>query len=231
MKGSSLYEWDDACMSATSDYLTSREIGFIRRVLPAVRGKSALDIGCGAGKFVYVLEELGFATVGLEYDRTPLSLFLQRNSEAKVVQADGQRLPFSGEVFDVVTAVQVQDYFPHREDFYGDVWRVLKPGGLFLVTMTNRKSIKGLIYKRYLAYTKRSTQARFYERSFSDCLDELTAFPFAVEHAWGYNWNPLPRDCDNGRLVKICEAVERGLLLEKLPNYSPLVFVAARKVG
>jgi len=231
MEGASPYAWDDACMSATSQYLTSREIDFFHRVLRPVRGGLALDIGCGAGKFVHVLEGLGYSAVGLEYDRTPLSIFLQRDPAAKVVQSDGQHLPFQSEAFDVVSAVQVQDYFQDRAAFFGDVWRVLRPGGLFLVTMTNRNSLKGLIYKRYLAYKNRRAVARFYERTLSECLDELLAFPFAVDHVWGYNWNMLPRDCDNAPLVRMCGAVERGLGLERLPQYSPLVFVAARKVA
>lgn len=229
MESAASYIWDDACMQQISKYLTVRETDFIQRAVPAATGQTALDIGCGTGKYVQVLEQLGYTTTGVEYDIAPLTLIQQRKPGTQIVQADGQHLPFADSVFDVVAAIQVQDYFPQRSLFFSDVWRVLKPGGMFLVTMTNKRSIKGLIYNLYLAWNRRSRSARFYEQPLTSCLDELKEQPFTVEQIWGYNWNLLARDCDSSFKVGCFAAMEKTLRLEKIPNLSPVAFVVARK--
>lgn len=229
MESAASYIWDDACMQQISKYLTVRETDFIKRAVPAATGQSALDIGCGTGKYINLFEHLGYATTGVEYDMAPLSLIKQRKSCTKIVQADGQHLPFVDSAFDVVAAIQVQDYFPQRSLFFREVWRVLKKGGIFVVTMTNKRSIKGVVYNQYLAWNKRSRSARFYEQPLSACLDELRKESFSVEQIWGYNWNLLARNCDSSFRVGLFAFVEEKLHLEKIPNLSPTAFVVARK--
>jgi SAM-dependent methyltransferase len=51
------------------------------------------------------------------------------------VVADGQALPFAPELFDVVIATQVMDYFRDPGEAIGQVQVVLKPGGAFLASV------------------------------------------------------------------------------------------------
>lgn len=223
------YVWDDISMPRLGASLTRSENKFLHRGLHSVNGQTALDIGCGTGKHSKILDALGFSTTSIEYDFTPISLFKERNPNAKLAQADGQHLPFTDKAFNVVLAMQVQDYFTDRNSFYEEVWRVLKPGGLFILTMTNKHSIKGLIYERYLSWNNRKRTAAFYADSLSTCLEKLQQHPFSVEEMWGYNWNTLPRNCNNALLVNSWAAIEKVFRLEKFPYISPVVFVIARK--
>jgi SAM-dependent methyltransferase len=51
------------------------------------------------------------------------------------VIADGQRLPFASETFDLVIATQVFDYLPDPRQGATEVLRVLKPGGVFCLSV------------------------------------------------------------------------------------------------
>jgi len=51
------------------------------------------------------------------------------------VIADGQRLPFASETFDLVMATQVFEYFGDPRQGAREVLRVLKPGGTFCLSV------------------------------------------------------------------------------------------------
>jgi len=222
------YLWDDASMSRMGRYLTSRALGFINRSLPAHLKGSLLDLGCGTGKLSRPMASRGFDVISLEYDHVPLALFRQRDPQAQLVQADAQYLPFKDESFDVILAVEMLDYLPDRPRFYTEAWRTLKPGGLMLATLTNRRSIKGALYEAYLRKQRRERIRRYYEMNLEQGLTEIRKAGFEIGPAWGYNWNILPRNT-NSRLVELCSSVERLFKLENIPSLSPLVFVVVRK--
>lgn len=50
---------------------------------------------------------------------------------AQSVQADFMKLPFDNASFDGVYAIEATCHAPRREDVYGEIYRVLKPGKYF----------------------------------------------------------------------------------------------------
>lgn len=47
------------------------------------------------------------------------------------MQADFMKLPFENNSFDGVYAIEATCHAPRREDVYGEIYRVLKPGKVF----------------------------------------------------------------------------------------------------
>ena len=50
-----------------------------------------------------------------------------------MLQADVSELPFAKDSFDFVTAFETIYFWPEIEHAFGQVFRVLKPGGIFLI--------------------------------------------------------------------------------------------------
>ena len=50
-----------------------------------------------------------------------------------VVQGDVSRLPFEAATFDVITAFETVYFWPGPVESFQEVWRVLKPGGTFMI--------------------------------------------------------------------------------------------------
>jgi len=219
--------WDVQNRRRLGRYLTDTVSGFIARYLPHDSGR-VLDIACGTGKLSQLIDSHGFERVSLEYDFEPLRWFRRRDAEALLVNADAQALPFADASFDHVIAVEMIDYVPNRARFYSEMLRVLKPGGRLMMTYTNKRSIKGLVYGAYLRLAGRARIRRYYEQTLAEGVAEMLAGGFAVKGRHGYNWNLLPRDADNV-LVDVCAGVEKLLHLEALPQWSPLVFVVGEK--
>jgi len=49
------------------------------------------------------------------------------------VQGDVSRLPFEAATFDVITAFETVYFWPGPVESFQEVWRVLKPGGTFMI--------------------------------------------------------------------------------------------------
>jgi SAM-dependent methyltransferase len=117
----------------------------IRRIrqleLDLARPKRILDLGCGAGYFLYIAQLLGHSGVGLDMDRLPMFREITRLlGVRRVVQRiQGFRpLPNFGQKFDVITAFMIcfNNHkmpglwgVPEWEFFLDDVKKYLSPRG------------------------------------------------------------------------------------------------------
>ncbi len=103
-------------------------------------GLNVLDVGCGLGGTLSALNErhADSSLVGLNIDRRQLdicrSIAPRAGNCLTLVEADACALPFGGEVFDVVLSVEAMFHFPSRRRFLAEAARVLRHGGVLLVT-------------------------------------------------------------------------------------------------
>jgi SAM-dependent methyltransferase len=114
----------------------------IRRLeLDLARPKQILDLGCGAGYFLYIAQLLGHSGVGLDMDRLPMFREITRLlGVRRVVQRiqASRPLPNFGQKFDVITAFMIcfNNHkmpglwgVPEWEFFLNDLAKYLKPRG------------------------------------------------------------------------------------------------------
>ncbi len=104
--------------------------------------ENALDCGCGGGANLAQLLRLlpkGRVT-GLDY--SPISVEKAREvnraaidaGRCTVVQGNVLELPFESSSFDVVTAFETVYFWPELVRCFAEIHRVLKPGGVFMIT-------------------------------------------------------------------------------------------------
>lgn len=99
------------------------------KVLGDVRGKTVLDLGCGAGQWTAALREAGASPVGLDISERQLKHARAHAAAGSWVQADATRLPFPDETFDVVLSDHGGLSWVDPERGLPEVRRVLKPAG------------------------------------------------------------------------------------------------------
>jgi SAM-dependent methyltransferase len=115
--------------------------GWIRRLEElarrhGLRGRRALDIGCGTGKSLLPLIELGYEVTGCEPVEGMLAAAERKTrGRARLLQVAAADLPALGE-FDYVTALNdVCNYIVHRDELRRAIAaaaRNVRPGGLFV---------------------------------------------------------------------------------------------------
>lgn len=118
------------------------EIPLMIRALRLPRGARVLEIGCGRGVALPVLDDLLAPTelVGLDIDPALLAVARERvwntRTYATLVEGDVRDLPFESARFDLVidfgTCYHASDTMAERRTALFEVARVLRDGGLFV---------------------------------------------------------------------------------------------------
>jgi SAM-dependent methyltransferase len=94
---------------------------------------SILEIGCGHGSFLKSLDS-GWTKVGID-------LYGESDGEIRIIKHDvGQPLPFPDNSFNVVNAGFIIEHLLDTDIFISESFRVLKPGGAFIVSTMNMGS-------------------------------------------------------------------------------------------
>lgn len=137
-------------LAGTGDYLTltSSHYGLTRALLPVIRQYAAgkiLDLGAGFSTYRSILLEYGDTYVGMD---------IERHSSRLDSIADGRKLPFANEVFDTVFSSQVLEHTPEPWDLLRDACRVLRPGGVLILSAPHLSYIHAVPedYYRYTNY-------------------------------------------------------------------------------
>lgn len=115
------------------------EWGFSHLTVPT--DANILDAGCGGGaNLARWLERCPAGHVtGLDYSEVSVETAKQYNRQAiadgrcDVVQGNVAELPFADHTFDVVSAFEMVYFWPGLEHCFAEIFRVLKPGGLFFL--------------------------------------------------------------------------------------------------
>ena len=98
-----------------------------------------LDIGCGGGMNINRMAQTAKKVYGVDYSIESVNLSkevnedLIREGRVEVHEGDVMDLPFDDDTFDIVTAFETVYFWPDIIKSFGEVKRVLKPGGMFLI--------------------------------------------------------------------------------------------------
>ena len=115
------------------------------------KGARVLDAGCSDGRFIARLRERGrndAVCVGTDFALNPLKELRAKGVDAGVVCADAARTLFKAEVFDVAVSLGVVHHLASREErlrMLENIFRYVRPGGMFALTVLNRPSWASLV--------------------------------------------------------------------------------------
>lgn len=146
-----------------------------------------LEIGCGSGGSACYIDECK------EYIGTDLSevAVSQANIDYinkpnfKFMAMDAMKLQFEEDRFDVVIAREVIEHLPNPIDCIKEAFRVLKSGGIFVVTSPNRDSLH-LRVNRMLGYEDfKCSFDHIKEFTFQEAAEMLTEVGFKIQDTKG----------------------------------------------
>lgn len=199
--------WDPKGSSAMLHRLNPVRLGFLRSAIDLhwggdpdsvkpLSGKSALDVGCGAGLLCEPLARLGAGVTGV--DAAPA------NIEAAALHAAGSGLDvryLAGELatlglgrFDLVTSLEVLEHVADKAAFVVELARHLAPGGLMVLSTPNRTDASRLLLvglAETLGHVPRGTH-HWDDFATPDELRELLAEAgLTMGEPRGITWSPL----------------------------------------
>jgi len=109
--------------------------------LPEIDPESAVDLGCGGGRNAGELLKLfpRAHVTAVDYSELSVEKAKEFNRDmiaagrCEVQQGDVSNLKLPPEAFDLATAFETIYFWPGLEKCFGQVARVLKPGGVFMI--------------------------------------------------------------------------------------------------
>jgi ubiquinone/menaquinone biosynthesis C-methylase UbiE len=118
-------------------YLIRKKI--VLDFLCRTRGK-ILDVGCGPAIFTNELSDMGLkpysADVSFEMLKNARSITAE-NTQTYWLNCEIERLPFPSKSFDNVISIGVIAYVNETKRAIGELYRVLKPGGILVIQCSN----------------------------------------------------------------------------------------------
>jgi ubiquinone/menaquinone biosynthesis C-methylase UbiE len=129
--------WRSYCFESGLEYARYVEDSHL-----SLEGKRALDVACGWGGHALALANRGAHVVAADlndFSFVTLADFARRQALVLVtVRCDGERLPFASAAFDFVLALELVEHVPDPQRFAFEVARVLRPGGVCILSTPAR---------------------------------------------------------------------------------------------
>ncbi|GAB3570892.1 hypothetical protein GCM10027578_28000 [Spirosoma luteolum] len=140
------------------DFQFNTIYGMLRRNMPDFQG-TVVDIGCGNCPFEHLVDTRKARYVGV--DVADADKWDYENS--KIITYDGKHLPFETATVDQFICTEVLEHVPDPHELIADMHRVLKPGGVGIVTIpwSARFHYKPYDYHRYTPSTLNTLFGQF----------------------------------------------------------------------
>lgn len=170
-------------------------------LLPDLKGKSVLDLGCGFGENCGEFRKMGASNVtGLDLSEKMLEVAASEHPEIDFIRGDMSDLSCIGKQYDIVVSSLAVHYLENFESFAKQVYLILKQGGWFVFSQEHPINTAGLYgsfnrdesghiisfnLDNYMESGKRS-QTWFvdnvikYHRTFSEIINALCSAGFVI---------------------------------------------------
>lgn len=129
-------------------YAKKMKLGFLKD-LHAINFNSwqrILDIGCGGGFFLNAVREVFDELYGLEMS-SELAEFVKKKWGIDIHIGEIQNINFSENYFDIITLYDVIEHVLHPDKLLNELHRILKPGGVVVVSTPNVNGLSTKIMK------------------------------------------------------------------------------------
>jgi 2-polyprenyl-3-methyl-5-hydroxy-6-metoxy-1,4-benzoquinol methylase len=154
-----------------------------------------LDVGCAGGELAALLGTFGWQVEGVEREPALVEAARARGISVRRADFDQEPLPWDQETFDAAVAGEVIEHVIDTDHLLGELARILRPGGVLVVTTPNLASLENrirLLLGRYPVWMDCGVQGTGHLRYYTPRVlrRQLENHGFRVERHVG-NWVPL----------------------------------------
>jgi 2-polyprenyl-3-methyl-5-hydroxy-6-metoxy-1,4-benzoquinol methylase len=122
----------------SENYWFRRHEAAYLQLLDEVVGGSLVEVGAGEGYGANMFAARADSVLAIDYDEQSIAHMAAAYPALQVVRGNLAALPLASRSVDTVAALQVIEHVWDHPQFVSECARVLRPGGLLLVTTPNR---------------------------------------------------------------------------------------------
>jgi ubiquinone/menaquinone biosynthesis C-methylase UbiE len=108
-----------------------------------------LDIGCGFGEFATVYADIKI-DMGIDNSSRDLAVAAKTNKYKNLTLADAADLPFADNFFGSIFSISTLEHIENVNGALREAYRVLKPGGIFFLTLETDEVDRATFYRPLL---------------------------------------------------------------------------------
>lgn len=109
-----------------------------------------LDIGCGSGEYMFVMEERGWKVYGSEINAAAAAA--GRKAGLDIRPGEIMNAGFEADMFDFVRLNHAFEHIPNPNEVLPEIRRILKPGGKLFIGVPNYQGFYASLAKKYWWY-------------------------------------------------------------------------------
>ncbi len=126
----------EALLNGTSKPHRFVEKPMMRSMLPNLKNKKILMLGCGTGEETKLLEDFGASDLtGIDLSVNSIKIANETYPQYHFITGDMHELPFENATFDFVYSSLTIHYSNRPIDVYSEIYRVLKKSGELLFSI------------------------------------------------------------------------------------------------
>jgi SAM-dependent methyltransferase len=132
-------EWHTATSTYFENPLDFQWYRTTLRLLPDLNGLDVLEIGCGRGAFSRLLIEKypSIRLTAIDISEVAISEAKSPASTIQFAVGNAESLEFPDQSFDFIFSCETLEHLPHPVRMTKEIFRLLKPGGKFIITTEN----------------------------------------------------------------------------------------------
>lgn len=151
--------WEENIKNNKTDFLKDNWMEKYIDIINKLEDRNAIDLGCGIGQDTKYLLDKGFDVISCDISDVALNKLKELIPNSKTMQIDvKEKLPFEDNSIGLINANLSIHYFDLENTIkiFSDIYRVLKPNGLFIGRMNSDKN------ESYVRETTKQIEENFY---------------------------------------------------------------------
>jgi len=147
-------------------------------------GKTVLDVGCGRANDAMDLARMGGKCLGLEPSETMIYIaqkdIARDGTGVALLRGIGEDMPLRSHCFDRVVCKGALDHFPTPEKAIMEMARVVKPGGVVIITVANLDCLGFRLGRTFFVRLRKLLRRKesIYERIWQTPFDHTFRFDY-----------------------------------------------------
>lgn len=143
-------------LKAKSQYLppkwTDNQFNNIYNKLYCYLGENILDIGCGQGEFLYLLNKKvkNKKFTGIDISSVAIKNAKHKFKKITFFKSSSSKTPFANNSFDTILLIEVIEHLIDIDSTLQEIKRILKPNGYLMITTTDFNLLKKILISTFV---------------------------------------------------------------------------------
>lgn len=133
----------------TVDHFFASIFEMVYNPIPPCYSGKVLDVGCGSGISLYNLKKRGWDVYGLDLSEKAVRFVQEELGLKNIFAGTLEDKKYPENFFDVVLLTHVIEHLPNPKKTLSEVKRILRPGGLLLITTPNFACLNAKLFRKY----------------------------------------------------------------------------------